>query len=271
VFEGKLYLIGGCYEIQDSYCGTTDVQVYDPVADTWNTGPAYPSPTSYIACGGLDTIVCTGGTSFYQSSPKQGLPGTSSDGSPQSALPSAPPRTPGPTSASGLIPGPTYSLDPTVGRWVKAASAPASVYDTSYAVANGKLVVSGGLSALNAAHPDTVAYNPATRRWEALPAAPLDNPGGAGACGFYRLGGTTHFQGDRAYVQHLQGYDQCGTPWLSEPTTTVTIPPGASRTVTLALDGRIASTPGSYTSLLALTTSTPYVVPPVPVTLHVTS
>jgi hypothetical protein len=82
-------------------------------------------------------------------------------------------------------------------------------------------------------------------------------------------------------VRRLQGrmrpgrpVRDCGSadvPWLSEETTSFTIPPGGHVTVTVSLDDNDPSVtaPGTYSAELLVGTDTPYAVPAVPVKMVV--
>jgi subtilisin family serine protease len=91
-------------------CGSTDVWVYDPAADTWTRAAPYPRLVSWTHCGAIDgRLYCAGGSS-------------------------------GATAAA-------YVYDPGTDQWRQIASIPQSQWGGASAVANGKLVVSGGVVA----------------------------------------------------------------------------------------------------------------------------
>jgi hypothetical protein len=235
---GKIYVVGGCKDA----CGAKDVQVYDPASNAWSSGPAYPENTSWAGCAGLDgKLYCAGGSAGSGLSTKHG-----------------------------------YVLDPAAGAWTPIADLPIDLWAMSYAPANGKLLVSGGVT--NGASTITnqgFAYSPDSNSWTALPNSNNALYRGGAACGFYKIGGSL---GDFDAVKNdemLSGYDQCtgaaDVPWLSEDPTQVTIQPGKSAKVTVTLNANIPSItqPGTFTAQLTIGAKTPYEIAPVPVSMTV--
>jgi hypothetical protein len=75
-------------------------------------------------------------------------------------------------------------------------------------------------------------------------------------------------------VEVLPGYDQVGSAdvsWLSTSEQKVTLQPGASTTVTVALDASVSeiTQPGDYSARLTARTDTPYASDKIDVTMHV--
>jgi Carboxypeptidase regulatory-like domain/Kelch motif/Viral BACON domain len=216
-------------------CGSTEVWVYDPGADEWSAAAPYPQPASWTQCGAIEGSIYCAGTS----------------------APSAN----------------AYKYDPAADEWTPIASMPASVWGGDYVAANGQLIISGGIVD-GAISNEGFAYDPQTDTWSALPNANRSVYRGAGACGFYRVGGSdTGFFTPVADSEVLPGYDDCGVaadvPWLSVDPTTATIDPGESVVVTVGMDANVAQ-PGTYTASIAISENTPYAVPPVGVTMNVT-
>lgn len=243
VLNGQLYMVGGC---DDSSCSSTqDVQVYDPVADAWQTVAPYPVPVSYGACGGIDgKLYCAGGVTS--------------------------------TSSNGAVTADTaaaYSWTPATNTWQQVTSMPQDLWGMSYATANGKLIVSSGITGgVNGqATAQTLAYDPAAGTWSQLPDYPSKVTGGtiylgAMTCGLFQLGGSQQSNlGDfpeNTFYQ-LPGYDQCGPPdspgWLtvSSPAQ-VSVPAHSSVTVTITVGAGLEQ-PGTDTGHIdAYAADTPY-------------
>lgn len=75
------------------------------------------------------------------------------------------------------------------------------------------------------------------------------------------------------FADVLPGYDSCGSgpvPWLSLSSTSFTLQPGQSKTVTVTTKATAVSQAGTYTAQLTVRTDTPYQVKPLRVTMTVT-
>ncbi|MFE7213721.1 kelch repeat-containing protein [Streptomyces sp. NPDC001698] len=235
VLGGKIYLVGGC---GGDGCGKSDVQVYDPVADAWSSAHAYPEPTSWLGCAGIDKLYHAGGTGATASSKH------------------------------------TYAYDPSSNSWSSVADLPTALWAMGSTAANGQLLVSGGVANDTAITNQGFTYDPNTDAWTALPNS--NNPlyrGGA-ACGFYKVGGAIGGFSAVRSSEALPGYDQChlsktDVPWLSEDKTDVTIQPGGSATITVTLDSNVIAQPGTFTAQLTITGKTPYPATSIPVTMVV--
>ncbi|MFF4246947.1 carboxypeptidase regulatory-like domain-containing protein [Streptomyces sp. NPDC001822] len=234
VLDGKLYLIGGCTD----GCGSKNASVYDPAGDSWSQIANYPENVAWESCGGIGgKVYCAGGTS-------------------------------GSTDLKHA-----YSYDPDSDSWSQVADMPAPVWGSSYAAANGQLVISGGVSA-NALTNASYAFDAASGVWTALPNANVATYRGAGALGFYKVGGADAPNRPSVKNEYLPGYDQDGAgdvSWLSESTQELTVQPGASATFTVSLDASVPeiTQPGTYRASLAFRTDTPYGGSKVPVSLTV--
>jgi N-acetylneuraminic acid mutarotase len=235
--SGKLYLVGGCADA----CGTTDVSVYDPATNTWSQAAPYPRAIAWASCAGINgKLYCAGGTD-----------------------------------ASGDATQDAYVYDPASGAWSALPAMPVPLWGSSYAAANGLLVISGGVSTGSTLTNQGFAYNPSTGAWLTLPNANVAAYRGAGALGFYRLGGSTGGISPTGDVEYLPGYavdPGASVPWLSESAATLTLRPGQRAIVTVTLNAGAAQVtqPGTYSADLVFGTTTPYTLPPVPVTLTVT-
>ncbi|WP_435127124.1 carboxypeptidase regulatory-like domain-containing protein [Actinacidiphila sp. bgisy144] len=241
VVDGKVYIIGGCgYD----YCTENTVQVYDPLDDTWSTTTPYPLTGGWYSCGAITgKIYCAGGTVEVGGGNQKDI-------------------------ASG------YSFDPATQEWSPIADLPETSSTSTTTVANGELLLSGGVWDNTTRSNKGYAYDPTTNTWSTLPNANENVIRAAGACGFYRLGGSETFYQLVNTAELLPGYDQCGTDagvdWLSESTGQATLAPGHSITVKLSYDlsGVAASQPGIWHARLNVTDNTPY--PAQPVDIHVT-
>ncbi len=236
VHDARLYLIGGCDPVN---CGHTEVQVYDPAANSWTAAAPYAEPTSWLACGTLyGHIDCAGG---------QTATGESTD---------------------------AFGYDPNTDRWTRIASLPIDLAAMGYAVADNRLLVTGGVTQ-DETHLTNqgFGYDPDNDTWDALPNANQAVYRGSSTCGLYRVGGSTDGSAPIAGGEQLPGYGDCtgnfDVGWLSESTGSTTLAPGASATVTLTFDAGDASIsqPGTYDAELAISTDTPYAQPPVDVSL----
>ncbi|WP_326820742.1 S8 family serine peptidase [Streptosporangium sp. NBC_01756] len=236
VLDGKIYSVGGC--AGECQSATDQVTVYDVASDSFTAAAPYPEPVSWPSCGGVDgKVVCAGGLAA-------GPHGTQH----------------------------AYAYDPGRNSWTRAADLPLDLWASSYAVANGTLVVAGGVAkAGSTVTNETFAYDADTDTWTALPNSGYALWRGAAACGFYKIGGG---DGPRVlpFNEMLPGYGGCdpagtGVPWLSVHPQRGTLAPGRSVKITLTLDARQVTQPGTYEAMLTVREDTPYKAPSVGVTL----
>ncbi|MEV0811051.1 S8 family serine peptidase [Micromonospora sp. NPDC050200] len=239
VLGSKIYIVGGCA----TACGKTDVQVYDPAANSWSSSTAYPQPISWLGCGAVgDGLYCAGGT-------------TSTMGNTEHA----------------------YSYDPASDRWAPVADLPIDLWAMGYSVADGKLLLSGGVTDGQSTVTNRgFAYDPGSDTWTALANSNYPVFRGGSACGFYKIGGSLRgWTGITKNSELLPGYDQCGAtidvPWLSVDKTEVTLQPGESVDVAVSFNANVAeiTQPGTFTARLTIGAKTPYGIAPVPVTFVV--
>ena len=238
VVGGKLYLVGGC---ASTSCGTTDVSAYDPAGDSWTHTAPYPEPIAWASCAGIGgKLYCAGGA----------------DG-------------------SGANIQHAYAYDPATDTWSALPDMPVPLWGAAYAGADGMLVVSSGVTTGSVLTNQGEAFNPATGTWSALPNANNATYRGAGALGFFKVGGSTAGISPTQSVEHLPGYavdPGAGLPWLAESATRLSLQPHERRTITVTMDASTAQStqPGTYTAELVFGSSTPYPIPPVAVALTVT-
>ncbi|MEU6072822.1 S8 family serine peptidase [Micromonospora sp. NPDC047074] len=238
VLDGQLYVVGGC---TTSNCTPYSDKVfrYDPRADSWETVASYPTPIAWQSCGAVaGRIVCAGGLS-------NGAPVTGA-----------------------------HAYDPVGNAWTKVADMPANLWGSAYHTADNRLLISGGGTGSSAVTNQGYAYDAVANSWSSLPAANSIGFRPGGACGLYRVGGSSiaGFQPSNG-LEVLPGLGECvsesDTDWLTVSPRTATIAPGKSVEVTLSFSADVAQ-PGTYTTAVALFEGTPYVVDPVPVTMTVT-
>lgn len=244
VLGGRVYVIGGC-DSED--CSQTEPTVfrYDPRGNSWTEVADYPVATAYLGCAGIRAeIVCAGGLD--------------------------------PDSADGLTGfTSTYMYHPETNTWTKGADLPNDLWGMAASGTDGKLQISGGYSGLYGGVLNSAQeYDPATNAWTALPGLPVATYRGGGACGPYVIGGSGGLAG-MPDSELLPGYSSCdtrgpGVSWLTSSTHTLTLQPGQSATVRLTASSAGLRQPGDYTASLAISTDTPYYVPGVAVTDHVT-
>lgn len=277
---------------------TAEVDIYDPVTDTWSQGAPNPVPaagsSASAVLNGLVYIVggCNDGSCSQILSAVQVYNPVSDSWSSAADYP-----VPVDDAACGGINGKLYCAggvdgtavltsgyvyDPVSNNWSPIASIPVSgLSGSAYTAANGMLLMSGGFmtggvgtSLTNRA----VAYDPATDTWMQLP--PLNEPvwEAAGACGFYAIGGVvgvSDFFGNTLTpdAEVLPGYDQlCGEPspiqWLAVAPTNNNLPAGASTTVALTFDGTSQQAFSTSSAYLSIVNNTPYGPLTVPVMVH---
>ena len=240
VVNGKVYLVGGC---TNGSCDTsTDTVIFDPTAGTFSAGASYPQTVGWMTCGGVSgALYCGGGSgdADYNNG---------------------------------------FKYDPAADSWSPIANLPLDLWGSQGASASGLLVLAGGVTGNSTAITNrTVAYDPATNTWANLPNAAMALFRGAGACGAYKIGGSIGSFIGNATSEKLGGLGQCedvsDVPWLSETPDTFTINPGQTKNITVTLSATAAAQvfqPGDYTAQIGIQSNTPYAVPAVDVTMHVT-
>ena len=117
------------------------------------------------------------------------------------------------------------------------------------------LVVSSGVTTGSVLTNQGEAFNPATGIWSALPNANNATYRGAGALGFFKVGGSTAGISPTQSVEHLPGYavdPGAGLPWLAESATRLSLQPHERRTITVTMDAGTAQStqPGTYTAIV---------------------
>lgn len=244
----------GCFRKVDQRGGTA----YPPADPGWagkspstwtwsrrsrpaRTSCSSPEPVAYEACGAIDgELYCAGGTT--------------SRGQLQHA----------------------YAYDPGSDTWSRIADLPIALSGAGYTAANGRLMVSGGITS-NSSTTITqgFAYDPATNAWTGMPTALATGNRGGSSLGFYRVGGQPALgAAPSRTAQVLPGYDQDDTadvPWLTESVTQVTLAPGETVRVTVTLSAKAPAVlrAGTYSALLIPASDTPYTMTPIPVSLQV--
>ncbi|MEU5942833.1 S8 family serine peptidase [Micromonospora sp. NPDC047548] len=236
VVDGKLYAIGGCTTSGCTPMSNSAVR-YDPGSDTWETLPNYPKSVAFASCGGIDGVVyCVGGHDGVSAAQKAG-----------------------------------YAFDPEANAWTAIADAPVGSWASSFAVANGKLLVVGGDQG-GAVTNAGFSYDPATNAWSNLPNANTARYRGGAACGFYKIGGSSGGFNVTPDSEALPGLEECAegpvdVSWMTIDKTSATLAPGQKVTVTVGMTANVDQ-PGAYTGSITIKENTPYTVQPVPVTMN---
>jgi N-acetylneuraminic acid mutarotase len=236
VLNGQLYIVGGC---TTGGCAPSSNATYryDPGSNSWTQLANYPASAAFGACAGISgEVVCAGGN----------------DADTNTSLKS------------------TFIYDPGSNTWSQGADIPYDNWGMAYAGSGNQLQIAGGVSN-NAIGNQAAAYDPSSNSWSALPNANNPEYRGGGACGMYKIGGST-FQFDaQNFAEVLPGFDSCGVedvPWLSESTDTFTLNPGQSQTVAVTMDSSTLSQPGAYAAKLAISTDSPYQFTPIGVVMQ---
>ncbi|SCG66203.1 carboxypeptidase-like regulatory domain-containing protein [Micromonospora inositola] len=181
-------------------------------------------------------------------------------------------------SSSGGATRHTYVYDPHADSWSPAADMPIDLWGSGYTTAEGRLLVSGGVTEHNSVVTNQgFGLDPASDTW-----TPISNSNNTlyrsgSACGFYKIGGNTGGEDAQnlGSSEVLPGRVDCGetnhVSWLAVNPTTLTLAPGASTTVTVTVDANVPdiTQPGTYTAAVVIGTDTPYTTPTVPVSMTV--
>ena len=238
--DGQLYVIGGC----DSFsCGSQDVFKYDPATDSWSTAASYPQPISWNACAPIDGLIyCAGGVSDAEGSQTT-----------------------------------TWVYDPGTDSWSGLASLPQDQWGMGFTGAAGQLIISGGVTdQFNTLTNEGFAYDPGSDKWEPIPNSNNVVYRGGSACGFYKIGGSVGGFSPVPDSEVLPDLTDCGAgtdvTWLSEDPTSATLDPSGTQPIAVHFDATVPAIdqPGDYQAGLTFKEDTPYSVPAVSVTMHVT-
>jgi hypothetical protein len=131
--------------------------------------------------------------------------------------------------------------------WASAAGAP-----------NGQLVAAGGVTdGFNTVTNQVLSYDPGSDAWTALPNAPTPRYRSGGACGFYKIGGSSGGFTPTPDSELLSELDQCGVsdvPWLTEDPASGTVNPGGSQDVHVTVDTH-GLAPGVYGATMTFRTN----------------
>ncbi|MDR3081692.1 MAG: hypothetical protein LBV60_12330, partial [Streptomyces sp.] len=241
VLQGKLYAIGGCINngTLQGDCGRTDVQVYDPEQDRWDTAANYPVAVSWASCGALaGKLYCAGGIDVRT--------GVRTD---------------------------AFVYDPAYDHWSRVADVPTGSWAGSYHTGGGKLLVSGGIGSDGRVTAKGFAYDPADNAWSTLPDTKYGLYRTGSTCGMTVVGGAPAGWPGMQRVQTLTGYDDCGAAdlgWASAGKDTITLKPGERTTLPVHLDTSKLTQPGAYSAAVQLRTDSPYAPVLVPLNAKVT-
>ncbi|MFS8520703.1 MAG: kelch repeat-containing protein, partial [Micromonosporaceae bacterium] len=238
VLDGQVYVVGGCLDASQCLTGN-NLWRYDPASDSWTELANYPRSVAWLGCAGLaDQVICTGGT-------------------------------------DGLVAfTDTYAYDPATDSWTELADLPYDNWAMVADAANGQLVVSGGVTnGFSTVTNRSAAYDPVTDTWTEIEPSNNTVYRAGGACGFYKVGGSTGGFTPTTGVERHPEFTDCDVttdvPWFSVDPVTSTLQPGESVTVTVTMDSAVDQ-PGTYTGGVAIRHNTPYRVDPVGVTMVVT-
>jgi subtilisin family serine protease/N-acetylneuraminic acid mutarotase len=280
---GKLYVAGGWSAGGQA---RADMDVYDPVTDTWSTGPALPSQVTAAGTATLDDQLYAVG----------GCPGEcghrevyryDASGRAWKQLANYPTNTSwlgcggidgaiycagGTTGDGGSVR--TYRYNPGPNTWTRLADLPIELWGMVSTVSHGQLLLSGGVTDGDSTLTNQgFSYDPATNQWSELPNSQYALYRSGGSCGFAKIGGSTGGFVPSSAGEILPGYADCGSAdpvgWLSASPESVTLAPGEQAKVTVTVDTAGLTQPGEYSAVIETRDTTPYTAARVGVTLNV--
>jgi carboxypeptidase family protein len=136
----------------------------------------------------------------------------------------------------------SYVYDPGSDSWSSMADMPVGLWGSGYTAAEGKLLVSGGVTNNNSTITNQgFSLDPTSNTWPTLPNSNITEYRGGSACGFYKVGGIPGgFAAPLDSAEVLPGNVDC------------------------------ADVPGTHMAKLVVGTDTPYAVPAVQASMTVT-
>jgi N-acetylneuraminic acid mutarotase/glucose/arabinose dehydrogenase len=188
---GKLYLVGG----KNGATHLSSMHIYDPVSDSWTSGPAMPGP----AVENPATVAYNGKIYVFGGS-------------------TAP--------FSGAV-SDVRVFDPVSGNWTTSASMPTARGGATAQVIGTKIYVAGGMGADGSSVASLEIFDPASGTWTSGASLDTrrDNPGSAVSGGkLYVFGGRIR-NADGSVVENtlssVEMYDPASNTWMSKaPMTT---------------------------------------------------
>lgn len=213
--NGKLYTVAG--KTSTNYLSS--LYIYDPVADSWNTGPNKPGP------GLEDVIVASYNGKLYAFGG-------------------------GIDPFSGAVDTATV-YDPNTTTWTPLAPMPAPRMGAGAGVIGGLIYIAGGFDASGASVDTLFIYNPATDSWSSGPSMSTrrDHAGAAALGGkLYVFGGRTRNADGTAInptLQSVEMFDPVAGTWTSR----APMPTGRRTMVVGTLNGKAQLIGGENTPL----------------------
>jgi N-acetylneuraminic acid mutarotase len=212
VVNGKIYVIGGDAGPDPVHWGMPDVEVYDPVTDTWTQKADMPTSRFWFSTGVVDGIIYVIG----------GKPGYG-DSSPHLTT--------------------VEAYDSTTDTWTTKTDMPTRRSLSSTCVVDGKIYVIGGAMGAKAA---VEAYDPTTDTWSRkapMPTARYALGTGLVEGKIYAIGGWQHSANGPIYST-VEVYDPQANTWAKG----VDIPVATAGMSTSVVDGNIYVIGGAITT-----------------------
>ena len=220
VIDGKLYVVGGIEASELTGPTFSDVlEIYDPTANVWMTGPAMPAARAGHATGVIDGKLYVVG----------GLTGSMSRSWNSNAL---------------------EIYDPIANRWISGPAMATARNSAAAGVIDGKLYVVGGSTGSEYTNALEV-YDAVASRWTVGPAMPTGRNGPvAGSIGgiFYVVGGST---ASGLVSSVLEVYDPALQLWTRGPA----MPTARGGSSASVIDGKlyvVGGTTGSESDVLEI-------------------